>query len=201
MAYKYIVYLFQWLKVPIAVSGHARSRIVAFWVNGLKDITDVKHTVNTRTKGSNWFFNKNWRILILVDWKNIEYNHGNHFNGSTFIAPFKGFYDFLLSADYVTRWSDPSVGSISRFSSVECFVNDIRTLVHSHSSGRTLVQSVLQLNANECIECILNYMALSTSLLIFIKIVIILKEDSFVSDCRMVPSFASNQWEADCTDN
>ena len=93
-----------------------------------------------------------------MDWRNIEYNHGKHFDGTTFVAPFKGLYCFLSSAVYETLMMGPLVN----FSRVECFVNDIRTLsALSNNSGNTdqrgsiasvgnvLMQTTLQLNAQD----------------------------------------------------
>ena len=92
-----------------------------------------------------------------MDWRNIEYNHGNHFDGTTFVAPFKGLYSFLSTAVYETSVTINS-------SKVECFVNDIRAYsALSNSTGRAnqsgsiaiasvgqvLMQTTLQLNAKD----------------------------------------------------
>ena len=92
-----------------------------------------------------------------MDWRNIEYNHGNHFDGTTFVAPFKGLYSFLSTAVYETSVTINS-------SKVECFVNDVRAysalsnstdrVNHSGSIaiasvGQVLMQTTLQLNAKD----------------------------------------------------
>ena len=92
-----------------------------------------------------------------MDWRNIEYNHGNHFDGTTFVAPFKGLYSFLSTAVYETSVTINS-------SKVECFVNDIRAYsALSNSTGRAnqsgsiaiasvgqvLMQTTLQLNSKD----------------------------------------------------
>ena len=92
-----------------------------------------------------------------MDWRNIEYNHGKHFDGTTFVAPFKGLYSFLSTAVYETSVTINS-------SKVECFVNDIRAYsALSNSTGRAnqsgsiaiasvgqvLMQTTLQLNSKD----------------------------------------------------
>ena len=37
--------------------------------------------------------------MYPATWKNVEYNHGNHFDGISFTAPAKGIYTFLATAD------------------------------------------------------------------------------------------------------
>ena len=95
-----------------------------------------------------------------MDWRNIEYNHGNHFDGTTFVAPFKGLYSFLSTAVYETYITGSTINS----SKVECFVNDIRAYsALSNSTGRAnqsgsiaiasvgqvLMQTTLQLNSKD----------------------------------------------------
>ena len=92
-----------------------------------------------------------------MDWRNIEYNHGNHFDGTTFVTPFKGLYSFLSTAVYKTSVTINS-------SKVECFVNDIRAYsalsnstdranqsgsIAIASVGQVLMQTTLQLNAKD----------------------------------------------------
>ena len=90
-----------------------------------------------------------------MDWRNIEYNYGNHFDGTTFVAPFKGLYSFLSTAVYETS----TMGTIVHLSRICCFVNAIR--IHSALSnctgspdqrgsiGHVLMQATLQLNAKD----------------------------------------------------
>ena len=95
-----------------------------------------------------------------MDWRNIEYNHGNHFDGTTFVAPFKGLYSFLSTAVYETL----IIGSMTNYSRVDCFVNDIRTnsalsnftrrtdqsaSIGNECVGNVMMQTTLQLNAKD----------------------------------------------------
>ena len=83
---------------------------------------------------------------------NIEYNHGNHFDGSIFIAPVKGLYSILATAQ----------NRAYSFGYIRCYVNNkevayaLRHCAYdcAYDSGGTrtgniLLQSTLQLNKND----------------------------------------------------
>ena len=43
---------------------------------------------------------------LLHMWRNVQYNHGNHFSGTFFTAPVKGWYIFRLVGHRATEFGD-----------------------------------------------------------------------------------------------
>ena len=100
-------------------------------------------------------------ILISVHWKNIEYNYGNHFDGSSFTAPLKGLYSFTSTAIYKSR-TLPVVYNINRPRIIlsgcgkDCIVTawsneikDMKEPVEIVNAGHILLQTTVQLNAKD----------------------------------------------------
>ena len=132
---------------------------------------DARRGVTSSAKDNRLFHRipKFFKNFISADWQNIEYNHGLHFDGSIFTAPFEGMYSFLSTAVYQSfvLSSNLMISPRSNFSEIQCFVND-RIIVSALSNistvriintgcvdaGPILLQTTLHLNAKDkvCIK-------------------------------------------------
>ena len=125
-----------------------------------------------------WYFKNQWEvkillcckqtvsqlilILISVHWKNIEYNYGNHFDGSSFTAPLKGLYSFTSTAIFESRrlprfqYIDPPriilVGCKSCVAAAwSNEITDMKKSVEIVNAGHILLQTTVQLNAKDIV--------------------------------------------------
>ena len=83
-----------------------------------------------------------------ADWKNIEYNHGNHFDGSNFTAPIKGIYSFLTTIKQRSY----------QFGRIRCYVNNkeialvyIKTDINMNA-GQILFPITLELKKDDIVN-------------------------------------------------
>ena len=93
-------------------------------------------------------------IFFLAVWENIEYNHGSHFDGSTFTAPVKGIYTFFVTA----LQKSFSFGFLSFFMNGNAVSYTKRSNCNKASvqenvnSGPLLLQITLQLEKNDIVN-------------------------------------------------
>ena len=89
--------------------------------------------------------------MYPANWINVEYNHGNHFDGTSFTAPAKGIYTFLVTAHQKSfhfgflRFclNDNEVAFTKRSNCSEM------QLAKNVNSGPLLLQITLQLEKND----------------------------------------------------
>lgn len=100
-------------------------------------------------------------ILISVHWKKLQYNYGNHFDGSIFTAPLTGLYSFTSIAQYESR-TLPRIYYLNRSrillvgcsqgliaSAVSNDVIDMKEPSEIVNVGTILLQTTVQLNAKD----------------------------------------------------
>ena len=73
-----------------------------------------------------------------ADWKNIEYNHGNHFDGSNFTAPIKGIYSFLTTIKQRSY----------QFGRIRCYVNN-KVIALAERTNSTDIKTDINMNAGQ----------------------------------------------------
>ena len=84
---------------------------------------------------------------FLVKWRNIEYNIGNHFNGTIFTAPVAGLYSFFAMAKHRG----------ATYTRIRLYVNGNSKIVSTNETKNDDIQSLplqstLKLGKNDTVE-------------------------------------------------
>ena len=69
---------------------------------------------------------------FLVKWRNIEYNIGNHFNGTIFTAPVAGLYSFFAMAKH----------RAATYTRIRLYVNGNSKIVSTNETKNDDIQSL-----------------------------------------------------------